>query len=99
MSTFQGGGAAPTRERLPIIGGRRSGTLMLDDARLSQRLILLAVVGALLLNFPVLAIFASQHVLLAGVPALYVYLFVVWAAIIVGVWLLAGRRHDDDREA
>jgi hypothetical protein len=68
---------------------------MLDDARLSQRLILLAVLGALLLNFPVLAIFASQRLLLGGVPALYVYLFVVWAAIIAGAWLLAGRRHDD----
>jgi hypothetical protein len=71
---------------------------MLGDARLSQRLILLAVVGALLLNFPVLAIFGSQPALLAGVPALYVYLFVVWAAIIAGVWLLAGRARDDSRE-
>jgi hypothetical protein len=71
---------------------------MLGDAQLSQRLILLAVVGALLLNFPLLAIFASQRVMLAGVPALYVYLFAVWAAIIGGVWLLAGRRRHDERD-
>lgn len=55
-----------------------------------ERLVLLFVLGALLLNFPVLAIF-HRATTLGGIPTLYLYLFGVWALGIVGVFLLARR--------
>ena len=55
-----------------------------------ERLVLLFVLGALLINFPVLAIF-NRATTLGGIPTLYVYLFGVWAAGIVAVFILARR--------
>lgn len=60
-----------------------------------EKLALLFVLGALLLNFPVLAIF-NRHAAVAGVPALYLYLFGVWIAGIAAVLALARRRWDDE---
>lgn len=60
-----------------------------------EKLALLFVLGALLLNFPVLAIF-NRHATVAGVPALYLYLFGVWIAGIAAVLALARRRWDDE---
>jgi hypothetical protein len=48
----------------------------------SQRLIALCVLGGLLLNYPVLALF-NQPVLFAGIPLCYAYLFAAWALLIV----------------
>jgi hypothetical protein len=59
------------------------------------KLLLLFVLGALLLNFPVLAIF-NRAVTLAGIPVLYLYLFGLWAAGILAVWTLARSRWDDE---
>jgi hypothetical protein len=55
-----------------------------------ERLILLFVVGAVLINFPVLAIF-NRDATIAGFPTLYLYLFSVWAVGIVVVFLLVRR--------
>lgn len=63
--------------------------------RVSEKLALLFIVGALLLNFPVLAIF-NRETTLAGVPILYLYLFGLWAAGIAAVFVLARRRWDDE---
>ncbi|HSE95407.1 MAG TPA: hypothetical protein VLD61_05915 [Methylomirabilota bacterium] len=51
------------------------------------KLTLLFVVGALLLSFPILAIF-NRPVLLGGIPVLYLYLFGVWIAGIAAVFLV-----------
>ena len=50
-------------------------------SRKGQRLIALACLGGLLLNYPLLSLFNSAHTLL-GVPLLYAYLFAVWALLI-----------------
>ena len=55
-----------------------------------ERLTLLFVVGALLINFPVLAIF-NRDLTVGGIPTLYLYLFGVWAVGIVAVFLLVRR--------
>ena len=55
---------------------------------IGEKLALLLVVGALLLNFPVLAIFNRAATVL-GLPVLYLYLFGVWAVGIVAVFVLA----------
>ena len=60
----------------------------------TARLVLLFVLGVLLINFPVLAIF-NRAATLGGLPVLYLYLFGVWVAGIAAVYLLIGKlRHD-----
>ena len=59
------------------------------------KLVLLFVVGTLVLNFPVLAIF-NRGATLAGIPVLYLYLFGIWVAGIAAVWTLARTRWDDE---
>jgi hypothetical protein len=62
------------------------------------KLVLLFVVGALLLSFPVLAIF-NRPLMLAGIPILYLYLFGLWVAGIAAVFLLARSPWDDEDRA
>lgn len=52
-----------------------------------QRLAALFLLGFLLLNYPLLDLFAGPgHIL--GIPVLYAYVFVVWA-LLIGLMLLA----------
>lgn len=56
-----------------------------------QRLVALFFVGLLLLNYPVLSLF-DRVVELLGVPLLFLYIFVVWACLIVVMaWLIEVR--------
>lgn len=50
-------------------------------ARLRERLIALAVIGALLFNYPLLSIAAVEGRLF-GLPVFYLYLFTVWLGVI-----------------
>lgn len=50
-------------------------------SRRGQRLIALACLGGLLLNYPLLSLFNTPGSLW-GIPTLYAYLFVVWALLI-----------------
>ena len=59
------------------------------------KLILLFVLGAFVLNFPVLGIF-NRGDTLAGIPVLYLYLFGLWVAGIAAVWVLARARWEDE---
>lgn len=59
------------------------------------KLALLFVLGAFVLNFPVLAIFNHGDTL-AGIPVLYLYLFGVWVAGIAAVWVLGRARWEDE---
>ena len=47
----------------------------------SQRLVALFVLGCLLFNYPLLAIF-NRDATLGGVPVLYLYVFAAWALLI-----------------
>jgi hypothetical protein len=72
---------------------------MLRPSRTRELLIALFLLGALLFAPPLLTIFNTATRIL-GIPALYFYLFVVWAALIALVALAVERRHaDDDAEA
>ncbi len=55
----------------------------------NERLTAWVLVGGLSLNYPLLSLF-SKPVLWFGIPALYLYLFVVWALFIVVVAVLTG---------
>ncbi len=58
-----------------------------------QRLLFLFFVGVLALNYPLLSIADTEQMLL-GIPALYLYLFVVWALIIAGCAAVVERMPD-----
>ncbi len=62
---------------------------MSDDAK-QQRFVALCMLGMVLFNFPVLALFNVPASLL-GVPALYAYIFAAWAALIALMALVAER--------
>ena len=54
---------------------------MQDPESRAQRMIALCMLGCVLFNFPVLALFnVSQSVF--GVPVLYAYIFIAWALLI-----------------
>lgn len=53
-----------------------------------QRFVALCMLGMLLFNYPVLALFNVSGTLF-GVPALYAYVFVAWAALIALMALIA----------
>jgi hypothetical protein len=52
------------------------------------RLVALSVLGFLLFNYPVLALF-NRGGTLFGVPVLYVYIIAIWAALIAAIALVA----------
>jgi len=59
--------------------------------RVGERLALLFMLGVLLVNFPLLAIF-HQAQTFVGIPVLYLYLFGIWTAGIVAVFVLVRRQ-------
>jgi hypothetical protein len=59
------------------------------DSR-GQRLVALCLLGVLLFNFPLLAVFNVQAMLF-GIPVLYVYFFVAWGALIALMALVIER--------
>ena len=54
---------------------------MSDFQSKGQRFVALCLLGTLLFNYPILALFNVPGTVL-GVPVLYVYMFVAWAALI-----------------
>jgi hypothetical protein len=60
----------------------------------TEKLALFFVLGAVLINFPVLAIF-DRATMIGGVPLLYLYVFGVWVIGIVAVLLLARKPWDE----
>jgi len=62
---------------------------MSDETR-GQRFSALCMLGMLLFNYPILALFNVPGSLF-GVPALYAYIFLAWAALIGLMALVAAR--------
>jgi hypothetical protein len=60
-----------------------------DEAK-SQRFVALCMLGMVLFNFPVLALFNVPGTFF-GVPVLYAYIFFAWAALIVLMSRVANR--------
>ena len=61
---------------------------MSDFKSKGQRFMALCMLGVLLFNFPILTLFNVSGTLF-GIPVLYAYLFIAWAALIVLMALLA----------
>ena len=60
---------------------------MVRDNLKGQRLVALFLLGCLLLNYPLVSLFAGAAEL-AGVPLLYVYVFFAWALLIAAMALV-----------
>jgi hypothetical protein len=60
---------------------------MSDETR-SQRFVALCMLGLLLFNYPILALFNVSGALF-GIPTLYAYIFIAWAALIALMALVA----------
>jgi hypothetical protein len=56
-----------------------------------QRLVALCLLGLLLFNYPLLAVF-NVPAMLFGIPVLYVYFFLAWAVLIGLMALVIERR-------
>ena len=56
-----------------------------------QRFVALCMLGLLLFNYPILALF-NVSATLFGVPVLYAYIFVAWAALIALMAFVAESR-------
>ena len=56
-----------------------------------QRLVALCMLGTVLFNYPVLALFNVSRTLF-GVPVLYAYIFIAWAALIALMALVTESR-------
>jgi hypothetical protein len=63
---------------------------MKDDKSKEQRFVALCMLGIVLFNFPVLALFNVGGSVL-GVPVLYAYIFAAWALVIALMYWLAER--------
>lgn len=62
------------------------------EQRRGQRLLFVAVLFAVLLNFPFLAVF-NHDGRVAGIPVLYLYVLVVWALLVlITGWLARKER-------
>ncbi len=62
----------------------------MTEERRAERLVGLAIAGALALNYPLLKLFDGAMVL--GIPSLYLYVFAVWAALIALVAVVIERK-------
>jgi hypothetical protein len=62
----------------------------MDDKGKEQRFVALCMLGVVLFNFPVLALFNVGGSVL-GVPVLYAYIFAAWALVIALLCWLAER--------
>ena len=74
----------------PQTGARRDSVRTVEPRRRGERLVALLIAGGVLLNFPLLSLLRGRG-LVAGVPALYIYLFVVWV-LLAGATALALRK-------
>ena len=64
---------------------------MSEFERKGQRFVALCMLGLLMFNYPILALFNVSGTLF-GVPVLYAYIFVAWAALIALMAFVAESR-------
>ena len=62
----------------------------MNDETRGQRFVAVCMLGMVLFNFPILALFNVPGTLL-GVPVLYAYIFLAWAVLIALMALVANR--------
>ena len=63
-----------------------------DSTQRTPRLVALCILGCLLFNYPILALFNHPGTIM-GIPTLYAYIFTAWA-LLIGLMALAIERGD-----
>jgi hypothetical protein len=58
---------------------------------IGRRLVVIFLIGSVLLNYPLLALF-SRDEMIAGIPLLYVYVFVTWGVLIAAMAMIVRQR-------
>ncbi len=66
---------------------------MVRSSLKGQRLVALFLLGCLLFNYPIFSLFAGAAQL-AGVPLLYLYVFLAWALLIAFMAIVIERTSD-----
>lgn len=63
----------------------------------NQQLVLLSLLALFTLNFPLTGI-ATRQKSIGGIPALYLYLFIIWLLLVVAVYHIADKnnQHPDE---
>ncbi|MCU7843859.1 MAG: hypothetical protein KZQ93_08480 [Candidatus Thiodiazotropha sp. (ex Monitilora ramsayi)] len=69
----------------------------MSNKRNHERLIALFLLGALVLNYPLLHLFGAASLWL-GIPVLYLYLFICWLVLIVLMALLMEGHRGGERD-
>jgi hypothetical protein len=69
---------------------------MSDFESRGQRFVAVCLIGLLLFNYPMLALFNVSGTLF-GVPVLYLYVFIVWAVLITLMAFIAEARSRERR--
>ena len=59
----------------------------------NHRLVAVFALGILLFTYPFLSL-SNRAVTFLGIPLLYLYLFVVWASLVVGIMLITYKADD-----
>jgi hypothetical protein len=63
-------------------------TMGTDDKK-AQRLVAICMLGFLLFNYPILALF-NKPTLFLGIPLIYAYIFAAWGLLVAGMaWFVA----------
>jgi hypothetical protein len=71
---------------------------MLTGKQRTEQLVVLAVIGALALNYPLLSLFAGGD-LVFGIPLLYLYHFAIWGGLIaLAGFILEGKTIQETAE-
>jgi hypothetical protein len=68
---------------------------MMRSSMKGARLVAIFLLGVLLFNYPLLALF-NRAVIAFGIPLLYAYIFVAWALLIGLLALVVERSHPGD---
>jgi uncharacterized membrane-anchored protein len=70
---------------------------MLKRSLRDSRLVALFILGCVALFHPLVSLF-SRDAAVFGIPVLYLYLYGIWAALVVLAWLVAAGRKGGGRE-
>lgn len=88
----QGAGVFPSRFTFGLTVSLFIFTFMANPGNKAIKATLLGVAGLLFLSFPLLSM-ADKHGFVWGIPVLYLYVFIVWALIILALLFLSGNRN------
>ena len=70
---------------------------MRSKKKRNERIVVIAMVSMLALNYPWLSLF-SRNILVFGIPLLYLYLFGLWALLILLVGLIIESEEVEEQE-